>query len=214
MSNKKKPPKLKEKDEILFPYEAWRFLRNHPKFRLPCRMLVKKDNIRDYQKPYIIEKPGDVYIYQEPHIFWYAIERNLSVHYVLVNKHGTTDAPKEERTFTEVWLEFGPPYYYGDLEDEYNAAAREKNGESCWQAEIYPEMYCQQNTSHDWELDCGAPTFDEALIKLANLVKRFYGDYVDDNDGYKTCGGQDGGCLYCKSIREYVLKIREKWHIL
>jgi len=201
MSNKKKPPKLKAKDEILFPYEAWWFLRNHPKFRLPYRTLVKKENIADYQKPYIIEKPGDVYIYQDPHMFWYAIERDLFVHYVLVNKHGTTDAPKEERTFTEVWLEFGPAHYDGDLEEELNA-----NREN-WQAEIYPEMYCRENRSHDWELDCGAPTFDEALVKLANLVKRFYGDYVDDDDGHKTCGGQDGGCLSCKHIRELVLKI-------
>ena len=30
---------------------------------------------------------------------------------------------------------------------------------------------------HDTKLDCGAPTFDEALVKLARLVKRHYGDF-------------------------------------
>ena len=32
-------------------------------------------------------------------------------------------------------------------------------------------------TIHDIRLDTGAPTFDEALVKLAKLVKKHYGDY-------------------------------------
>ena len=36
---------------------------------------------------------------------------------------------------------------------------------------------------HDFELDCGGVTFEEAIIKLANLVKKYYGDdyvWVED----------------------------------
>jgi hypothetical protein len=30
--------------------------------------------------------------------------------------------------------------------------------------------------NHDVDLDCGAPTFEEAIIRLAKLVRRKYGD--------------------------------------
>jgi hypothetical protein len=30
--------------------------------------------------------------------------------------------------------------------------------------------------THDWDLDCGGDTFEEAIIELANLVKRHYND--------------------------------------
>jgi hypothetical protein len=30
---------------------------------------------------------------------------------------------------------------------------------------------------HDTDLDCGASSFDEALIELANLVMKKYGNY-------------------------------------
>lgn len=30
--------------------------------------------------------------------------------------------------------------------------------------------------THDMALDCGAPTFEEAVIKLANLVQKEYGN--------------------------------------
>ena len=34
---------------------------------------------------------------------------------------------------------------------------------------------------HDIRLDCGGDTFEEAIIELANLVKKYYGDYSDEN---------------------------------
>ena len=30
--------------------------------------------------------------------------------------------------------------------------------------------------THDWDLDCGGDTFEEAIIKLAGLVKKWYND--------------------------------------
>lgn len=51
-------------------------------------------------------------------------------------------------TLTEVWLECG-------------AAFIDEDG--------------SVQTSHDYRLDCGAETFEEAIIKLANLVNHYYG---------------------------------------
>jgi hypothetical protein len=53
-------------------------------------------------------------------------------------------------TKTQIWLEFG-----GMDEDEY-----------------FGVIPC-----HDIDLDCGGDTFEEAIIKLANLVLKKYGNY-------------------------------------
>ena len=53
-------------------------------------------------------------------------------------------------TEVEVWLECGPY--------EFNEDA----------AEFSP--------THDIDLDCGAPTFEKAIIELARLVKQKYGE--------------------------------------
>ena len=58
-------------------------------------------------------------------------------------------------------------------------------------------MYDKLVHYHDWKLDCGAPTFDEAIVKLANLVLKEYGDYIEDED--KNCGG-DEHCVDCRYI--------------
>lgn len=34
----------------------------------------------------------------------------------------------------------------------------------------------EEYNCHDWDLDCGANTFEEAIIKLAHLVKEHYND--------------------------------------
>jgi hypothetical protein len=52
-------------------------------------------------------------------------------------------------THTEVWLECG-----GFIKDEH----------------FKEKIHC-----HDIDLDCGGDTFEEAIIKLANLVKKHYG---------------------------------------
>jgi hypothetical protein len=40
--------------------------------------------------------------------------------------------------------------------------------------------------SHDIRLDCGADTFEEAVIKYANLVKKYYGEESDMIYGKKV----------------------------
>lgn len=33
--------------------------------------------------------------------------------------------------------------------------------------------------THDWQLDCGDQTFEEAIVQLANLVLKHYGSYKE-----------------------------------
>lgn len=66
------------------------------------------------------------------------------------------DEDNNLNTDTRVWLEFGPY----DFE------------ENC--------------KIHDCNLDCGAPTYEEAIIKLANLVNIYYNKYGEERPLPKT----------------------------
>lgn len=71
----------------------------------------------------------------------------------------------ERNTHTEVWLECGP---YNDPDEEGI-----KNN-------FYPDEWIQYGIPcHDINLDCGGDTFEEAIIKLADLVKLHHGDYAE-----------------------------------
>lgn len=82
-----------------------------------------------------------------------ALDTNLDIFYSKVNEHGRVDDDATKNTNVECWLEFGP------LKQQVS------------------DGNLDMAHFHDIDLDCGAPTFDEALIKLARLVKRHYGDY-------------------------------------
>lgn len=58
---------------------------------------------------------------------------------------------KSLNTKTQVWLEFGSAFL--DLDDNEKI-----------------------QFEHDYNLDCGADTFEEAIIILANLVDKYYND--------------------------------------
>ena len=40
-------------------------------------------------------------------------------------------------------------------------------------------LECGTNDDHDLDLDCGGDTFEEAIIELAELVRKKFGDYSD-----------------------------------
>jgi len=81
-----------------------------------------------------------------------AIDCNLDIFWAKVDGRRRVNKDKAKNTFTECWLELGPIYFVVT------------NG----------SVHLQH--SHDVNLDCGAPTFDEALIKLARKVRKHYGD--------------------------------------
>lgn len=75
--------------------------------------------------------------------------RNLEIMVVKVNPYNeVVEEDKTKNTATRVWLEFGFKSDWGN-----NMGA---------------------GPTHDVDLDCGAPTFEEALIEMANLIKEKY----------------------------------------
>ena len=83
-------------------------------------------------------------------------DRCLSISVVKINPEtGEIDANMSNNTKTEVWLEFGRAFI------DYNTT----------DSVIF---------EHDYRLDCEGDTFEEAIIKLANLVDQFYYDNGED----------------------------------
>ncbi len=76
----------------------------------------------------------------------------------------TIEDATARNTCTQVWLEFGPMYFKEDMSEEEWAA----NHYNMWGGHPVP--------SHDVELDCGADSYEDAIIKLADLVAERYGD--------------------------------------
>ena len=64
---------------------------------------------------------------------------------------------KSRNTRVEIWLEAGPYHVIqGDEVDLYGDGVAH---------------------SHDYDLDCGGATYEEAILKMAKLVKKHHGDY-------------------------------------
>lgn len=76
----------------------------------------------------------------------------LDIMVVKVNPENLTiENDMSLNTKTQVWLEFGEAFVDLDVSENIQF-------------------------SHDWDLDCAADTFEEAIIKLANLVDKYYHD--------------------------------------
>jgi len=85
-------------------------------------------------------------------------EHGLLIEVVKVNPDTLEiDDDKTKNTKVQVWLECGGPVI--DEEDG-----------TC----LFGETY------HDWKLDTGADTFEQAIINLAELVKKEYGEYKNE----------------------------------
>jgi len=71
---------------------------------------------------------------------------------------------KSRNTHVEVWIEVST---YGTQEDA-----------GLSDDEMLEEWFSTGVPCHDYELDCGGNTFEEAIIELASLVKNRDGDYT------------------------------------
>lgn len=120
------------------------------------------------------------------HFFQHAIDVNLDIHYARVDETGYVNDDRTKNLYTEVWLEFGPIEW------------QRQSTSHMYDNEHFKDDFTTVSHSHDYRLDAGAPTFDEALVNVANLVLKHYGDYEDDDDGYKICGGK---CDELKRLR-------------
>ena len=155
--------------KIATAYDAYWFLYEHPKMQ--CRealiltaehsaVLDKGERIRTVkdEMPWL---PDATYQIREFKFTRRALDMNLDVFYTKVDeKRRVNDDPKKNK-FVACWLEFG----------------------TIRQAVTNGELHIQ--TYHDIKLDCGAPTFDEALVKLARLVRKHYGDFKLKSKGSK-----------------------------
>lgn len=104
-----------------------------------------------------VEKVEGLGVYNEP-----CFMQQLYVMVVRVDpatEHIDSEHP-EKNTATRVWLEAGAWHSDEDLRaiDKHWVG----NGKGSF--------------SHDTKLDCGGPTFEAAIIELAALVKKTYGD--------------------------------------
>jgi hypothetical protein len=200
MAKKKK----KKERKIRFAYDAWWFLNNHPKFRLRERYLIK-DGQADPKGHVVFEEDGVRY-FEFRHSHKRALDDiGHDIFYTKVDETGYVNDDKTKRQYTEVWLEFGQIIYQSDLEKKEVKYRRKEAKKRGWdyneadERKLDPKEYVTITHYHDWHLDVGAPTFDEALVKLANKVLKHYGDYVDDKDEHDICGG-DETCIDCRRI--------------
>lgn len=148
-------------------YEAYWFICNHPKFKLPERIEVTKGLAKKLEaKGYLIsrDKDGTCYRYFR-HTCREAIDSNLEIFYAKTNKpggHGRVDNDKKKNKYIECWLEFGNEYY------GYMAGGGEGFE---W------DVQTGKMSSHDPNLDSGDTTFDKAIVRLARKIQKHYGDY-------------------------------------
>src|SRR5580692_6840842 len=132
-------------------YEAYHFLKDHPAFLLRERVRVSPSRAKRLgARGYVVTTDRNGKCWREfRHAHKRAIDSNLSVFYAMVNKRGFAGKDKKRNNNVECWLEFGELAYE------------------------YPYEGAGETTLHEYHnvtLDVGAPTFDEALVKLANRV--------------------------------------------
>lgn len=193
------------KHRIKTAYDAWWFLYNHPKLCLRSRCPISTEEARNQRElGFIITQdrghksnyvpgvgnvgfvPGQHYR-EWRHHFHHAIEENLSIFYAMVDEDGECQGSNGPLR-PECWLEFGPMEW--GYASEWHDSTERMN-------------------FHAVELDCGAPTFDEALVKLARLVKKHYGDYRW-KDYRGTCGKpRCADCTELGPIHKALKKRRE-----
>lgn len=144
-------------------YDAFWFLYEHPK--LCCRearlissaeakklKLGKGERIRKVRDTMPWAK-NKTYLLHEFALRRESLPENLSIWWTKVDERRRVNKDKTKNQFIECWLEFGTI--------KYEVA----------------DGHCGLQHYHDMDLDCGASTFDQALVKLARLVKKHYGDF-------------------------------------
>jgi hypothetical protein len=161
-------------------YEAFQFLRDHPAFSLRERHEIPAE---DFDKMLALgflvsqDRSGKCWR-QLRHLHRHALDTNLVIFYTKVDESGHVNVDKTKNVKVECWLEFGPEAYDYD-------------------GDGFDETTLQ--SSHDWQLDCGAATFDEALVLLARNVLDQYGDYTSGLPRFHDCPAAP--CVDCAEAR-------------
>lgn len=156
--------KEKPQRKIMNAHDAWWFLHEHPAFQLREQVPVTaKEALKKVKRTRIRkDRNGNLWRVWPKSLNWHVIEHNLNIHYTVVDERGRINDDKSKNQYQACWLEFGP------MEWGYHTEWEKKERE-------------YRIHTHDIDLDCGAATFDQALVKLAKLVQKKYGDFpVED----------------------------------
>lgn len=170
-------------------HDAYWFLYHHPK--LNCRVRTPEspaEAARSKRKGFIVTKDKNGQHWREwRHEFHRAIEENLSIFYTLVDDKGEVNDDRTKNVNPECWLELG------HLEWGYM---------SPWDDSTALMPF------HDVELDCGGPTFDAALIELANLAFKHYGNYRLKKNSSREgrCSRPCADCKWLDGLSRKIMK--------
>lgn len=185
---------MAKKHKINDAYDAWWFLYYHPKLQRRSRTPVEAVEARKLKRQgFIITKDRSGKFWREyRHNTVPAVVENLDIHYAKTDgKRVNDDGAKN--IHTECWLEFGPV--------EYGYCSNYPDPKTGWDMETFKHNF------HDWKLDCGGSNFDVALVRLAKLVRKHYGDYLDDTSAAirkSQCGKPK--CADCADLGRWMKK--------
>jgi len=153
-------------------YDAFWFLSEHPKFQYrEARLLHANEKPKlSKRERIIIYKDETPWLAKEKYrVLEYPLKgesfpQNLDIHYTKVDKNDVVNSDWSKNINVACWLEFGPMKY------------------------VVCEGELILRHSHDPRLDCGGPTFEAALVELAQLVKKYYGNYKAPRWLKEDCG--------------------------
>jgi hypothetical protein len=181
----------KPKRKITSAYEAWHWLYSHPKLMLRARNPEPKDHANALKKQgFIITRDKNGQYWREwRHSVHHAVVDSLSIFYAKVDADGEVNDDASLNVNEECWLELGPM--------EWGYATP-------WDEETSLMKY------HAVELDCGGKTFDEALVEMANLVLKEYGNYRKKGKYPQEGACGKPKCADCGSVKRMVRNIKRK----
>jgi hypothetical protein len=87
----------------------------------------------------------------------------------------TPKAEKKDRGQIIICLEAGP---YSDIR-KWKKSQRDNFKEQLAQAKTGFDL---EFATHDWRLDCWGYTYEDAILKMARKVRKYYGTYKQDDD--------------------------------
>ncbi len=164
--------------KIANAYDAYWFIYGHPKFQRMHRTEVTPKKAAKLEKQGFIisrDRGGKCWRYFR-HGVVPALDENLSIFYTMTDGK-KVNKDKSKNKHAECWLEFGPV--------EYGYLSNCPDPKTNW------DMETTEQNFHDWKLDCGGSTFDEALVRLARNIRSIRGDYKPrkriDKCGPKPC---------------------------
>jgi hypothetical protein len=183
---------MKKKNHVISnSYEAYHFLKSHPKLNAQSRHEVTSEKANELEKKgfLITRDPCGKYYRVWRHQFECALDSNLDIFYAKVDKKGFVNKDKKKNKIIQCWLEFGP-LQYGFV---YSGTDKPQFKE---------DDTTMLHHVHDSKLDTGGPTFDEGLVLLAKNVLKYYGDYGKEPPCNKS------QCADCKEVKAMLKRFK------